>query len=72
MRSVKKISLVLGALLVLAGQIQAQYFGRNKASYENFEHEVYRTPNFDIYHYLENQEALINFAQCSEQWYEMH
>jgi len=69
---VNKTALLIGALVIMASQVQAQYFGRNKASYEQFDHEVYRTPHFDIYHYLDNQEALDTYAQWAERWYAMH
>ena len=33
---------------------QAQYFGRNKPKYEGFNFKVVQTPNYEVYHYLEN------------------
>ncbi len=52
--------------------LQAQYFGRNKAKYKKFEFEVYESPNFEIFHYLENPEYLNDLTQQCEQWYHMH
>ena len=60
-------------LLVLATSgLQAQYFGRNKANYETFDFEVYQSPHFEIYQYLDNPERLKEFAKEAEQWYNLH
>lgn len=54
-------------------QAQAQYFGRNKPRYENFDFQVTQTPHFEIYHYLQkNPERLQEIASWSEQWYRLH
>ncbi len=50
----------------------AQYFGRNKVLYENFDFKVAQTPHFDIYHYLKNASVRDRFVQNTEQWYLMH
>jgi Tol biopolymer transport system component len=50
----------------------AQYFGTNKPSYRAFNFKVYRTPHFEIYHYLKNDSVLNRLAQLSEQWYSLH
>ncbi|MEP7269067.1 MAG: hypothetical protein ABI844_15720 [Saprospiraceae bacterium] len=50
----------------------AQYFGRNKPHYKNFDFKLYETPYFSIYHYLNNKPALDRIALWSEQWYRMH
>ena len=47
-------------------------FGRNKAKYDNFTFQVYNSPNFEIYHYLQNEQVLNMLTQQSEQWYKMH
>lgn len=59
-------------MLLAATGLQAQYFGRNKANYEDFEFDVYRSPNFEIYHYLDNPERLKEYTLEAEQWYNMH
>ncbi len=53
-------------------QADAQYFGQNKARYENFDFKVYNTPNFEIYHYLKNDSSIIDLSQQTEQWYRLH
>ncbi len=58
--------------LLLSTQLNAQYFGQNKASYESFDFEVEQTPHFEIYHYLKDTNTLRDFATHSEHWYHMH
>jgi Tol biopolymer transport system component len=60
------------ALTLLFQPLSAQYFGRNKPSYKAFEFKVFRTPHFDIYHYLANDSTLNEIAQLGEQWYAIH
>jgi Tol biopolymer transport system component len=68
----QKITLWLLFLLLSVTSMQAQYFGRNKVNYENFEFKVLESPNFDLYHYLNNPERLYEFTREAEQWYHMH
>ncbi len=67
-----KTLLLLAFLLTGLSSLHAQYFGRNKARYRTFEFQVYQTPHFDIYHYLNNKETLDRFAGWTELWYELH
>ncbi|HEY4787179.1 MAG TPA: hypothetical protein VIH57_14070, partial [Bacteroidales bacterium] len=50
----------------------AQYFGQNKPAYKTFQYKVYKTPHFEIYHYLRNDSVLNKLAQLSEQWHSIH
>lgn len=52
--------------------VQAQYFGRNKVNYRELDFKVLQTPNFEIYHYLNNTTNRNRLAQSTEQWYRMH
>ncbi|MFO7923247.1 MAG: BamA/TamA family outer membrane protein [Bacteroidales bacterium] len=71
MRNLRLIlSLLLG--IFISNEIHSQYFGRNKVSYDDFSFEIYETPNFEIYHYLENEEEIEKFAQLCERWYKRH
>ncbi|MFO7935369.1 MAG: BamA/TamA family outer membrane protein [Bacteroidales bacterium] len=63
---------ILLLLLIPVQQAAAQYFGKNKVNYETFDFKIYRTPHFQIYHYLENEEKIEDFAQLAERWYERH
>ncbi|GJM31117.1 MAG: peptidase S9 [Saprospiraceae bacterium] len=71
MRAVK---LLVSFLLILGviPSLSAQYFGRNKPNYQSFDFEVHQSPNFEIYHYLNNPELLEQLASQSEQWYNLH
>jgi len=50
----------------------SQYFGRNKPGYKKFNFDVLQTPNFEIYHYLNNDTLKDNIANWAEEWYLMH
>ncbi|MCK4700506.1 MAG: PD40 domain-containing protein, partial [Bacteroidales bacterium] len=76
-KNAKKCVMLKGWMLILVFflsfiNINAQYFGRNKPSYKNFEFKVYTTPNFEIYHYLNNDSLLDQLARACEEWYELH
>jgi hypothetical protein len=64
----------LGALLVAIFLVplpaDAQYFGRNKVQYDNFDFRVLTTPNFEIYYYDKNRAVVDDLARMSERWYE--
>jgi hypothetical protein len=65
--------LLLISLLVVSSLVSsAQYFGRNRPIYKTFNYKVYQSPNFEIYHYFENDSVVERLAQASEQWYAMH
>lgn len=69
----KYISKFFVLLLICLPQfLFSQYFGRNKVNYEDFDFKIYETPHFEIYHYIDNKEALESFAQLAERWYKRH
>lgn len=70
--SVTSIFLVCSFILVFQGNLSAQYFGRNKPSYGNFDFKVLQTPHFEIYHYLSHDSTASMIAKWSEDWYGMH
>lgn len=59
-------------LLISSGELFAQGFGRTKPAYTTFDFKVYKTPNFEIYHYFEDDSILHEIAQLSEKWYYRH
>ncbi|CAN5734513.1 basic secretory protein-like protein [soil metagenome] len=61
--------LVLTALCIQPEPLQGQYFGRNKVQYRTFDFQVLKTPNFDIYYYPEEEEAVRDAARMAERWY---
>lgn len=62
---------VLVSLFVLP-ESHAQYFGRNKPAYRKFDFKVYQSPNFEIYHYFENDSVVHALASSFEKWYIRH
>ena len=68
----RRLILFFSFTLFLSNLLPAQYFGKNKVNYEDFDFEVYQTPNFDIHHYNENPERIKEYAEESEQWYQFH
>ena len=61
--------IIVAALLAIAESANAQYFGRNKVMYEDFDFEVLNTEHFDIYFYPEEEAAVQLAAQMAERWY---
>lgn len=59
-------------LITLTPQVHAQQFGRNKPHYETFDFKVKRSPNFELYHYLNNDSLARALAAASERWYQSH
>lgn len=61
--------LILFALASLPFSASAQYFGRNKVRWEDFDWKVLKTEHFDIYHYPEEERAVRDAARMAERWY---
>ncbi|HEY0157601.1 MAG TPA: BamA/TamA family outer membrane protein, partial [Thermoanaerobaculia bacterium] len=55
--------------LLLTPDAQAQYFGRNKVQWENFDFKVLQTEHFDIYYYEQEADVVQDIARMSERWY---
>ncbi len=71
----RKIAFIFSTLLLLilwTFPAQAQYFGKNKPRYEDFDFKVLHTPNFEIYHYLNNPELIDYLTNQTEHWYKIH
>ena len=50
----------------------AQYFGRNKVQYDNFEFESFKTDHFEFYLYPEERLAVQDASRMAERWYQRH
>lgn len=61
--------LALVGLAAIPVSLQAQYFGRNKAQYEEFDFRVLKTDHFDIHFYPEEEQAVRDAARMAERWY---
>ncbi len=60
----------LAVLAALPQDAEAQYFGRNKVQYDDFDFRVLETPHFDIHYYPVMAEAIEDVSRMSERWYE--
>jgi Tol biopolymer transport system component len=67
--SARAVLLATAALLLLPSPGSAQYFGRNKVRYHDFDFRVLKTEHFDIYYYPEEKEAVELSARMAERWY---
>ena len=56
-------------VLVLSSSAGAQYFGRNKVEYDDFDFRTLQTEHFDIYYYPREEEAVHEAARMAERWY---
>ena len=61
-----KIFLVFLIFLFISEWGYSQHFGRNKVVYDKLDFRIYETPNFLIYHYLEDEMEIELFAQMCE------
>ncbi len=75
-RSIKIIiKIIIAAALIiifLPLKIEAQYFGRNKVMYDDFQFKVLKTKHFEILYYPEEEGAVKYAAEMAERWYERH
>jgi WD40 repeat protein len=63
--------LVAAALLLLVpSPVAAQYFGRNKVQYEDFDFRILNLPHWDLYFYPSQDESIPDIARMAERWYE--
>src|SRR3954453_7561173 len=60
--------LLLSFLVLIASPLQAQYFGRNKVQYQDFNFKVLKTGHFDIYYYPAEELAASQAARMAERW----
>ncbi len=67
-RAAPLLVLVLG-LAVLAGPAGAQYFGKNKVQYDQFDWSVLETEHFHLYFYPAEEEAARDAARMAERAY---
>lgn len=68
------MSLLAVALLSSAFSTSAvaQYFGRNKVQYDDFDFRVIETEHFRIHYYPEEEQAVKDAARMAERWYSRH
>jgi Tol biopolymer transport system component len=68
---IRNIAIFIIALLIYI-PAHSQYFGRNKPSYKTFNYQLYQSPNFDFYHYFDNDSIINALANTYEKWFIRH
>lgn len=56
-------------MLLCVSAASAQYFGRNKVEYVDFDFRILATEHFDVYYYAHEERAARIAAQLAERWY---
>ena len=73
LRSLRIVGIfALLAFFIGVEPVAAQYFGRNKVQYDNFDFRQFSTDNFDIYFYPEERDAVTDASRMAERWYRRH
>lgn len=66
------LSCLVIILTFIPFSVDAQYFGRYKVQYEDFDFQILKTDHFDIYHYPKEEKAIKDLGKLSERWYLRH
>ncbi len=70
MNTIARVTLLLGALSLVASAAQTQTsFGRNAVQYKTFHFKILKTQHFDVYFYDEEAGAAAQAARMAERWY---
>ncbi len=64
--------IILIGLFCIPTSSDAQYFGRNKPKYKDFDFKIFETPHFSIYYYDLDSTVITKYASWFETWYEVH
>jgi Tol biopolymer transport system component len=59
----------MSIVLLCGSSAAAQYFGRNKVEYVDFDFRILATEHFDVYYYAREETAARIAAQLAERWY---
>ncbi|MEM0962304.1 MAG: BamA/TamA family outer membrane protein [Bacteroidota bacterium] len=70
MRTTLSALVILATLFALVPEAQAQYFGRNKVRYDDFNFRILETEHFDLYHYEGMETAAQDVGRMAERWYD--
>ncbi|MBT8488322.1 MAG: peptidase S9, partial [Gemmatimonadetes bacterium] len=69
-RMVFALLLAAFAVPLMASGASAQYFGRNKVQFDEFDFQVLPSDHFDWHYYPEADEAVMDAVRMGERWYE--
>jgi hypothetical protein len=75
MRRTLRLAIPISLFLLCALPIHpatAQYFGRNKVQYDNFDFQTFKTDHFQFYLYPEEEQAVTDASRMAERWYRRH
>jgi hypothetical protein len=67
--ALRAAALALTVFAFAPSGVAAQYFGRNKVKYDDFDFRVIRTDHWDIHYYPEEEEATRDASRMAERWY---
>ena len=65
----RTIPVLFAALAGVPGVVSAQYFGRNKVQYTDFDFKIIQTEHFDVYYYDRERTAALDAARIAERSY---
>lgn len=69
-RAMMRLAMTLAfAFTLLPSSAHAQYFGRNKVQYRNFDFQIIRTQHYDVYYYDQERAAVQDAARMAERSY---
>lgn len=69
MRTARLFSLAALLLALSAGGSQAQYFGKNKVQYKDFQWRIIKTEHFEVFYYETEKETAMDAARMAERSY---
>ncbi len=69
---IRRSTLLILIIATVVPVANAQYFGRNKVQYDQFDFSILDSERFDIYYYEEEAEAVQDAARMAERWYRRH
>lgn len=59
----------IAVLMLLTTTLPAQYFGRNKVQYDDFDFEILKTRHFDVYFYNSDTAIIPDAGRMLERWH---
>ncbi len=68
-RTMLRVVLALTIFACLPSALHAQYFGRQKVQYQDFDWWVMKTSHFDVHYYPQEEAATQDAARMAERWY---
>lgn len=66
---IRTVAVSVVVVLLSASSLSAQYFGRNKVEYVDFDFRILATEHFDVYYYPREERAARIAAPLAERWY---